>query len=400
MPTQILIVNQHGDNRGDEAAMRGMVNALRDRVPGAEFCILHQFRSPASAVDLAGVRYLPLKLPAVEVARLATWAAGARAGVQADTILGRQGREIVEAYRAAALVVSAPGGPYFGDVYADHEVVHWFYVWLATVFDRPLALYQPSAGPFTNRALNPIRRRGFRWFGDVSVRESTSADLLEAFTGRRPFLGSDSALEDVIDPLAADDPLAPPAGTAMVTATFRDPGDHLRPAHDRAVVDVLVRLADRGVVIRLIPQLVGDRSDHGYLSTLAARARDRGAEVTVVDKDITSDRQRALVASSEFVLSGRYHPLVFAVGACRPAVSIPYEHKARAFAHTAGLDDFVVELDELSGGALLDAVERLWSQLDETRSMLEGRAPELRARAAATADRVASMVPDPRAAAT
>lgn len=379
-----LIVNQHGDNRGDEAALRGMVSAIRARRPNATFMVLHQFAAPASKIDLDDVEYLPLRVSIVEALRLSMWGAFAFLGLRLSWLPGRVGKQMLSAYQDAAVVISAPGGPYFGDLYVNHEVVHWFYTWLAELHDKPLFLYQPSAGPFNNRVMAPIRRRGYRWFDQLTVRESISADNIETLTGRRPDLGSDSALHQRVDPVDVE--------PGLVTGTVRDPGPERRQAHDDAVVDVMVELSETGRRTMLLPQLHGPRHrDRPYLESLASRARERGADATVGPDTMSSDDQRALVAASDLVLAGRYHPLVFAVSARVPALVIPYEHKAQGIAEAAGIADYIVSLDHVDSDVLLERLGTLLDDLDGVRQTLAANGPTLEAAADATADRVAAL---------
>jgi colanic acid/amylovoran biosynthesis protein len=117
----------------------------------------------------------------------------------------------------------------------------------------------------------------------------------------------------------------------------------------------------------------------------------------VAPETLTSDEQRGLVAASDFVLAGRYHPLVFAVSAGVPALVIPYEHKARGFAESAGLANYVIELGDLGSGALLDRLDDLLAHLGEAREHVQIRGPELRLMAESTSDRVAELVNHPNA---
>ncbi|MCP3855432.1 MAG: hypothetical protein GY698_11965 [Actinomycetia bacterium] len=384
--SHLLVVNQHGDNRGDEAALRGMVSALRERLPGCRFTVLHQFAAPASAIEIDDVDYLPLRVPIHEAMRLSLWAALAFVGIRLAWLPGPIGRQMLGAYGDADIAISAPGGPYFGDLYAGHEVVHWFYVWVAHLHQKPLFLYQPSSGPFENRWLRPLRKRGFSWFDELTVRETISADHIEQFTGRRPSIGSDSALQREVPASGLED-------AGLVTGTFRDPGPEHRTQHDAEVVEVLVRLTESGRRILLLPQLHGPRHrDQPYLEELAGAARARGADVDVASETTTSDEQRALVAASDLVLAGRYHPLVFAVSAGVPALVIPYEHKARGVATAAGLEGFVVEIAELGRGLLTQRLDTLLEQLPECRQTIAQRAPALKRAAESTSDRVVAIV--------
>ncbi|QGG95851.1 polysaccharide pyruvyl transferase family protein [Actinomarinicola tropica] len=399
----VLIVNQHGDNRGDEAAMRAMLAGLDRRLPGARFTVLHQFNDPAeSAVATPQpVTYLPIRLPVVEALRLAAAAMLLAGRLPARSLAGPVGRRILDAYDDADVVVSAPGGPYFGDLYADHEAVHWFFVWMARVRRTPLALYAPSAGPFRNRFLNPVRRRGYRWFDRVVVREERSAShIRELVPGLEVEVTTDSALQD--DPAR----VAPPdAGTSKgdvlrVAAAFRDPGA-TRAAHDAAVIAGLSALAERGPCrVTLLPQVHGRHRDTPYLEELAAQLRARGVDVQVAPESADSDEQRAIVAASDLVVAGRYHPAVFAVGAEVPVVVVPYEHKAHGLAEAAGLDEWVIDVSELTGERLAERLGALASRADEVRGILAERSPELRALSGRTSDVVAALVADRRPAAS
>jgi colanic acid/amylovoran biosynthesis protein len=128
----VLVVNQHGDNTGDESAVRGMLAGLEEHLAPVRFTVVHQFRERSSEVDVdQPVRWITMVLPGTEPLRLVVYSLLMLVRLRRPGILGPVGRATIEAYESADLVVSAPGGPYFGDVYWSHEPVHWFYVWLA-----------------------------------------------------------------------------------------------------------------------------------------------------------------------------------------------------------------------------------------------------------------------------
>ena len=68
--TKVLILNQHGSNRGDEAACRGMIYGIRRFIPDATFNILTVYPLDLSGIDgINLLENLPLRglkrLPAV-----------------------------------------------------------------------------------------------------------------------------------------------------------------------------------------------------------------------------------------------------------------------------------------------------------------------------------------------
>ena len=368
--------------------MRAMVRQLSRRLPDAEITILHQFADPRSAVPFeAPVEYLALKLPAIEGIRLALFALLTFLRIPANLVLGRVGRRVVERYRSARLVVSAPGGPYFGDLYADHEIVHWFYVWLGRLLGRPLFLYAPSVGPFRNALLNPIRRRGFRWFEAVALRDGVSAEYLRAFMGSdfEFEVTADSALQEMT---ADPGPSLESGSVFRLAVAVRDPGQLLRDSYDSAVVaaiDAVCKRQETEVVF--LPQLHGPRHlDQPYLEGLASRVR--GAKSVQVESgdDIDSRDHRRIIARASLVIAGRYHPAVFSVAAATPVLVIPYEHKSLGVARQAGIEEWVIDHADVRADNVVPMIEEMMGKLDEISEGLRAHQDEMRQAALRTSD--------------
>lgn len=375
--------------------MRGLIAALRSRVVDSDIIVFHQFASRDSEIEISDVGYLPIRLPLNEALRMSIWACFRFLRLNAKFVLGHIGRETIENFERADLVISAPGGPYFGDLYWKHEVVHWFYVWLGKTFGKPVSLYQTSAGPFNRRLLNLLRRRGYQWFSFLSVRERISAENVYRLTGQQPHLGSDSALHQSVCAADLTDwrqrfnllGLRP-----IVTVALRDPGPQFRQAHDSAAQELLKFLSNSFDVI-LLPQLHGGpHNDEPYLSSICRGLDSEDGTVVVAPTTLSSDEQRSLVAASSLVVAGRYHPLVFAASAGVPAIVIPYEHKAVGFASDVGLSEFIVELCEVSGERLIVTTKELLDRMDEVQRQLSERVPGLVLRAELTCDKTVQLL--------
>ncbi len=413
-PTHVLVVNQHGDNTGDEAAIRGMLDGLAEQLGEVRFTVLHQFRERSSEVDTGHeVRWIPLVLPLREAAGLVLYSLLRLVGLRAGALLGPVGRSVVDAYDTADLVVSAPGGPYFGDPYWSHEPVHWFYVWLARWRRLPTALYAPSAGPFRKRLLNPFRRLTYRCFAVVTLREERSAAYL------RELMGGDVQIEVTVDAaLQQRVPALPRDEWTVDTGEGREPlGDRFllvvsaidrpypddpdpagrRRRYDQAIVAAVRRVVERvgderGVHVAFMPQLhSAQHTDVPYLTRLG---RMLGSDVSweVVADSASSVVQRSRFAAADLVIAGRYHPAVFAVSAGVPVLCIPYEHKAAGLMEAAGQSAHVVDLDEVDTPRLVRAVDELLDRRDEVAKELAEVEPVLRARSRRTSELVAALV--------
>jgi colanic acid/amylovoran biosynthesis protein len=406
-PRHVLVVNQHGDNRGDEAAMLAMLDALAARLAPVRFTVLHQFNDPAGSSNAGGhdVRFLPLAPRGVAFPRLVLASLLRLLHLPWRTIGGPHGREVLDAYAAADLVISAPGGPYFGDIYAWHEPLHWYYVLLGWIFRRPLVLYAPSAGPFDNRVLNPARRFVLGRFHTLTVREEVSAAHL------RKLLGPDVALDVTVDaalgaeiaPLPRDAwpaAVSPPAGHKIIAVSVingrypdRAGVDAARRTHDDAVARALAHLARRCAPAHVVflPQVHGRHADAPYLTLLAARLPADVSREVIAD-DVPSRVQQCIFAAAEVVVAGRYHPAVFAILSGVPAVCIAYEHKSIGVMEAAGLGHLVMPIDTVSSEGLVALVDKVVDTAPSIREHLAGVRPQLRTRALRTADIAAAAI--------
>jgi len=397
----ILIINQHGENRGDEAAMRAMLSRFREELGDVRFTLLYQFKDRSLRLNFREqVQDLPIALPLLHYIRALLYSATNLMKIDLEPVLSDAMRPIIDAYRSADLVVSAPGGPYFGDIYIDHEIVHWWYVWLASRFDKPLFLYAPSAGPFESRLMNPIRRWLYRKFDVLVTREEISQKCLQGLLGEKTkvHVTADSAIQQSFEPLERRSyfrgdraALAEKFLIAVSLNNYKYPGApnpvQLREEYNRSMLGLIEHLAHRkDCHFLLVPQLYGDaHGDAPYLHEIGAKLPpDVSYEVVAPGSD--SDTQRRLFAMADLHVASRYHPAIFGHTGYTPGICIYYEHKALGFMTQLGLERFAFDIREPRLDRLCQAADELLGQRQQIIAHLEQRVPELQKRARRTTD--------------
>jgi len=412
-PVHILIANQHGENRGDEAAMRAMLNNFSEHLSSVRFTLLYQFRNRSLRLRFEQpVEDLPIVLPIREALGLALYSAARVLGFRPRFLLGRHTAPMIRAYEETDLVVSAPGGPYFGDLYAGHELVHWFLVWLGHLHGKPLFLYAPSAGPFRVRVLNPFRRWLFRRFDVVCLRESRSAAHVRELLGseQRPLhVTADSALGRQFEARSRNDYFgeerAELAGRTLVTVSAidhlypgaRDPSA-LRDRYDQTLVEVLERLAHKQPChVLLLPQLYGGiKDDVPYLEKLCGLLEPE-VSWEIVDPAADSDEQQRIFAMADVCIASRYHPTIFSHAAGVPAICIYYEHKALGFMEQLGLEEFAFAIEEIDPDSLSNALDELLRTREQRVRHLEREIPKLREMSRRTTELAVELLLERRA---
>ena len=405
---RFLIINQHGENRGDEAAMRAMIRAIDARLPASVFTVLAQVRDRHLRVefDAQDVRFDTMMLPLDEAIGLAAYAACATIGMRVPLLLSSRAEAIVAAFRDADVVVTAPGGPYFGDIYVDHELVHWFYVYLARLHGKGVFQYAPSCGPFGIRPMNWLRRRFFRWIDVLVVREDISREHLQGLLGPAApvHVTIDAAIQDHVPPERRDQYFRQDRAhlreCLLVAVTLQryafsgDANPRARQAeYERAVLACMEHIAERtSCHFLFFPQLCGAvHSDVPFHRYLGGRL-PAGVSWEVVDPTLDSDGQRALFGMADFCLASRYHPQIFATTQGVPGIFIWYEHKQLGYLRQLGLQEFMFDIRKLDAVTMRHALDEALSRRAELSERLRTRIPPLQHLARTTTDLLCEFV--------
>lgn len=387
--------------------MRAMLSCLDEALGGASFTVLYQFRDRSLKVELAqDVQMLPIIMPASEATGLTLFGLATLAGARPRRVLGSLGKAITDAYERADLVVSAPGGPYFGDIYASHELVHWFFVWLAKRYRKPLMLYSPSAGPFANPVLNPVRRRLYRTFDVVCAREPISARMIEGLVGEglTVHVTADSALQVRVPPTDRQRYFGSSRRhladrfivcTSVIDYGFAGAADpsHLKSTYERALLDLMTHLAERrDCHFIFLPQLHGAvHTDVPYLRRIAARL-PAGLSWEIVDERLDSDAQRGIFGMGDTFIASRYHPAIFGSSAGVPGLCFYYEHKALGFMTQLGMERFAFDIRKLDSRALCEAMDEILEDRTALAREIERRLPALVAQARRSTELAVALV--------
>ena len=397
----VLVVNQHGDNRGDEAALLAMCSGIEAELGPTQFTVIHQFNNAAAGPMLRpDAQWITLKLPVGEAIRFVVYLALRIFRLRPQFLLGSLGQKTIHAYETADVVVSAPGGPYFGDLYIGHEAVHWLYVWIAKLHRVPAMLYATSAGPFHKKWANPFRRYTYRCFSRLYVREEISAGHIRGlFAGRRHGVNIevsiDSALQVAIAPQERQHADAQLIVVSAINWPYpNDPSPQLRQKeYDTAVIEAVKIFAEsRPTHVVFVPQLYGSmHRDTPYLEALA-RLLPANISCEVLSDTKSSNEQRALFAAADWVIAGRYHPAVFAVSAAVPVLCIAYEHKATGVLQAAGVPDAVMSIDEVTVEVVQAKARELLAARADLSARLQVAQVALREVSSRTSGAVAELV--------
>ncbi len=390
----IVITNSHANNRGDEAAQRSMIDTLGEMMPDSRFTVLTVW--PPGMELQEGIEVLRTfsavnrAFPFFHLPFITLWTVLRLVGIKLPFI-GRRFQicKGLERLAEADIVISSPGGPYFGDIYRSHEFgEHLLHIFIAKMFRKPVMIYGMSIGPFRIRWRNIIRRYLLNKVEIITLRDPVSRDYLEdlKLTGPVIRVTADSAFQNDVslsssrlgEVMAAeigphgDRPLV---GITPTGARWNFPGSgnagKLMADYTRTIaasVDHVVEKYDAIVVF--FPQLYGISTDMPLIEKIIEQTNSSDS-IRVLSNRLDSDIQQAVISQMDLMIGNRYHSVIFALKSCVPTVCIAYEHKSVGVMQEVGMAEFLIRIKDLSCDRLMQITDDAWSHREEIRARLK-----------------------------
>ena len=265
-----------------------------------------------------------------------------------------------------------------------------FDIELARVMAKPYVYMQQSAGPFTDPANRSRLQQQFASAALVILRDQRS---LEHVTDLGVAPEHCLVLPDTAFSLASEhlDAPEPPAAPTRIAVSVRE---------WKFFTGTDAETGMRHYVESLASLVTGLVRDHGcevvFVSTCQGRPEywtdDYATAVRLVDtlpadvaERVTVDR-RARTATELIDFLATFHALVATrlhaaiLGACAglPTLAIAYEYKSQEVWRQLGLEQFVIDIEDVSPSRLSRAVDDLLAERQEVRAVLRERVPELR----------------------
>lgn len=144
------------------------------------------------------------------------------------------------------------------------------------------------------------------------------------------------------------------------------------------LADFAGRMLDRGWGVRLFKGDDGDEDSIAELTARVLKSRPRGAETDLRYEgapDLPGLMER--MTEVDLVVASRFHNLVAALMAGRPAISLGYAAKNRALLAEFGLSGFAQDIDAIEVERLVEMVDKLVAERGARRPLIAARAATL-----------------------
>ena len=378
---KIFIIHAHTANRGDEAAVKAMVDEILIARPETEITIAINGKTFYPSMNPKAKQIG--RFPAVHsiAAKLEYPLFVKSCGKIRFT---KAGKDFYSALKEADLVIHAPGGPSIGDIYHDAEDTYLDRLNIARTLGKKYMFYAPSMGPFNDETRNKKRKGILMGAQRVILRDPISFNLVKEFCPEcHPQLALDSAFQHEVN--TEQNAIKLKAYTSLseflgkheknIGITITDLMWH--PKYGKTNISIKIKaefqkfidyLDSKGYGVVFIPQLYGSGNDSTLMEEFVT---DKNGFVIESDDDrYDTYFQQYVIGRLTAVVGMRYHSNIFSAKMETPFVSISYEQKMAGFMESAGLTEYCITVQDLSNDILIEKFEYMMSHYREYKDAL------------------------------
>ncbi|MGB9838046.1 polysaccharide pyruvyl transferase family protein [Methanothermobacter sp.] len=293
----------------------------------------------------------------------------------------RFNNEFLEYINSMDIIINS-GGDHLSGEYGRASIITLINILYALFLDKPVVLYSESLGyhksPLVKYMLNYVLERSSL----ILVREFKSYEYLnENLKSKNYYLTADSAF--LLDS-------RPPKN--FQKEKFNQPliGFNVSPLISNFAKDLdIEKISIKSVefflkhfdgTILLIPHVYGDDSDLKVLSKIYGHFdSDR---ILLISDEYGPEELKFIIGCCDLFIGARMHATIASTSMFVPTVGIAYSHKMHGIiGEMIGLEDYVIDLDDLSSEILIEKTLKAWENREEIKKHLNKVIPEVKRRA-------------------
>lgn len=355
----ILVIHSHNGNRGDEAAVRAMVDEILKKFPDVNIVISNTDGTPYPNMPRQVSQIERMPKHESKIAQIEFFLIIASKGKICFT---KEGKNFIKALNNCDLVIHAPGGPSIGDIYHERE---WLYLQRLNLVRRkgiPYIFYAPSMGPFEQRCHDRLRKKVLAGADKVILRDPVSASHVKRFL---PELEVEQALDSALQHDICESYVQDAYNTyssllafikthrKIIGITITDLKWH--PVHKSNPIisriepifqEFIDEIIEQGYGVIFIPQLYGHAND-----TVIMEKYMKEKHTFMIDafqEKYDSYFQQFVISKLYAVVGMRYHSNIFSAKMRIPFISVSYEQKMKGFMNSVGLDEYCIDINDIS----------------------------------------------------
>jgi len=415
----ILITDYHcASNRGDAAILEGVIFSLQKYFPDAKITVMTDYPISARIINqvnavrqvMVPFRWTNIRKNIAGVYALIAAAVFSKLGI---TLPGMKNiRRKLSPYLEADLIVST-GGSFLNDFYAPRNLGRLWGLLFAKLLGKTVVLYAQSIGPINRTPYRQIARYVLNRMDLIILRDSKSKEILKSIGVTNPpiYITADAAFnmpltdskpmqlwryEDV-------KPLDKVAGL-KVSISVRRWHYYPTPNSHKQYVETMAALADwliaeKNAQIFFISTCTGFAGYHTDDRVVAHEVINhmkclKKKNPVILYGEYTPQELSTIYGYMDLHIGTRMHSIIFAMLAKTPVLAIQYEFKTAELMKIFGLEDYLVNINNIKFEELKGKVEKALRNREQLKRQISSKLPEIRMKSEQSAKLIFEMIRD------
>lgn len=401
-------------NRGCEALLRGISSIIRERLPDAEFLApsfdIRSDQNQFASYDQSGISFIPAyslpfytriwgKLDNIFGGLKQAWIPSPAIPDDVKKILKDTSAGIMTGGDVLSLDYGVPSLTKFvgqAESYMDS--------------DRPMYLWAASVGPFDLQpAIEKYVMQHLARYAGISVRETSSFNYLKKLGFENVKLVADPAFVMTPEPWGTSAVVPVESGEGVLgfnisplIKSFRYGDSHVFEMETGVIEFLQDVIARTNLSVMLIPHVDtvdgGEwNSDYLYMLHLITRINlpesTVTARISLAPRNLNAVQTKFLISQCRFFIGARTHATIAAWSTQVPTISIAYSIKAIGL-NTDLFGDlrYVLETPKLSRDTLWESLDKLRSEEQGIKTLLNQKIPQWQQRAREAGDQILTII--------
>ncbi|MGM1050390.1 MAG: polysaccharide pyruvyl transferase family protein [Bacillota bacterium] len=294
-------------------------------------------------------------------------------------------------YEWADVVVSCGGGFLLTHGFSIMTLQHLLQIKVANDYGKPVVIYSQSIGPFYNKSIKYVASKILKQVDKIYVRENISVKWLESMKITESVeVVPDSAFSmemqesEEVDQLISsirNQSKGPVIGVTIRDWDFpevEDPSSYRQKYIEslRKCIEYLEDIYDAKILI--MPQVLGPNpfNDDRIISQEVLEGCS-AVNTELINYDFNPRHLKYLYSFMDMFIGTRMHSNIFSLSNSVPTVAINYEHKTRGIMEMLDLNDYIIDINEITPENLITMTDKCWSNRDQLKRHLNDRIPEI-----------------------
>ncbi|HPP73699.1 MAG TPA: polysaccharide pyruvyl transferase family protein [Armatimonadota bacterium] len=374
-------------NKGDAAMRIALTDELKQAIPSCHITMMSPFpeldkNAYKSDVLLQCSRRKPFKVLELLI-RSAIWRGiWTVFRIDASFILNKE----LRTYKQSDLVVDLSGDGLTEEYGIKCLIAHLVPIILGKLLDRPVFVCAQTIGPLykTQKLCRWILRKA----DAITARESLTLNYLNGIGLNGTHLSLTADMAFLVKP-------APPDAAKSILlqegVTFEKPLVGLSisrlPGHilglnydskkvssfEQEIAETLDRLVEAGFKPVIISHTVGpgERRDDRKAAERVATLSHHSADISVLKGDYSVEELKGIIGEMDLFVGVRMHSCISAISMSVPTISIAYGPKAFGIMRSAGQEQWVMDIRQVTADNLTDRIQELWQNRQSVQKTIQ-----------------------------